>query len=56
MKITKTHDLMKLGNCCKSNLKTCCLICNSFKSGKTYEETTPLLLKSIKDRNIRNYN
>ncbi|MDZ7785718.1 MAG: HNH endonuclease [Candidatus Saccharibacteria bacterium] len=34
----------------KDNLKTSCLICNSIKSGKTYEEAAPHLLKSIQDR------
>ena len=38
------------GNHSKENLKTACLICNSIKSGKTYEEAAPLLLKSISDR------
>lgn len=36
----------------KENLKTCCLMCNSIKSGKTYEEAAPLLLKSIQERRI----
>jgi hypothetical protein len=34
----------------KENLKTCCLMCNSIKSGRTYEEVAPLLLKSIQQR------
>lgn len=34
----------------KDNLKTCCLVCNSIKSGKTYEEAAPFLLKSIRER------
>ena len=34
----------------KENLKTSCLICNSIKSGKTYEEAAPYLLKSIQER------
>ncbi len=34
----------------KDNLKTCCFVCNAIKSGKTYEEAAPLLLKSIKER------
>lgn len=40
----------KGGKHTKDNLKTCCLICNSIKSGKTYEEAAPLLLKSIQKR------
>ena len=34
----------------KENLRTCCFMCNSVKSGKTYEEAAPLLLKKIKER------
>jgi len=34
----------------KDNLKTSCLVCNSVKSGKTYEEAAPLLLKSIREK------
>ncbi|OGX18109.1 MAG: hypothetical protein A3K83_00235 [Omnitrophica WOR_2 bacterium RBG_13_44_8b] len=34
----------------KDNLKTCCFICNAIKSGKTYEEAAPFLLKSIRER------
>lgn len=37
----------------KENLKTCCLQCNSIKSGKTYEEAIPYLLKSIQERKAR---
>lgn len=40
----------KGGKHTKENLKTCCLMCNSIKSGKTYEEAAPLLLKSIQER------
>ena len=35
------------------NLKTACLICNSVKSGKTYEEAAIPLLRSIQDRKSR---
>lgn len=42
------------GNHSKENLKTSCLICNSIKSGKTYEEAIPFLLKSIQERRKRN--
>lgn len=40
----------KGGKNTKENLKTACLICNSIKSGKTYEEAAPFLLKSIQER------
>jgi hypothetical protein len=43
----------KDGKHTKTNLKTCCLICNSIKSGKTYEEAAPLLLKNISERRVR---
>jgi hypothetical protein len=39
----------------KENLKTCCFICNSIKSGKTYEEAAPFLLKSIQERKARSH-
>ncbi len=35
------------------NLRTCCLVCNSIKSGKSYEAAAPLLLKSIQERRAR---
>ena len=40
----------------KENLKTSCLVCNSIKSGKTYEEAAPFLLKSIQERRARKNN
>ncbi len=43
----------KHGDNSKDNLKTCCLVCNGVKSGKTYEEAAPLLLKSIQERRAR---
>ncbi len=43
----------KGGKHTKENLKTSCLVCNSIKSGKTYEEAAPFLLKSIKERRAR---
>ena len=43
----------KGGDNSKDNLKTCCLVCNGIKSGKTYEEAAPLLLKSIQERRAR---
>lgn len=44
----------KGGGHTKENLKTSCLVCNSIKSGKTYEEAAPFLLKSIQERKARN--
>jgi hypothetical protein len=35
------------------NLRTCCLMCNSIKSGHAYEEVAPLLLASVRDRRKR---
>ena len=35
------------------NLFTSCLVYNSVKSGKRYEEAAPLILKSIRDRTAR---
>jgi len=43
----------KDGKHTKENLKTCCLVCNSIKSGKTYEEAAPYLLKSIQERRAK---
>ena len=37
----------------KENLRTCCLICNSVKSGKSFEEAAPLILKSMQERRQR---
>lgn len=37
----------------KENLRTCCLVCNGIKSGKTFEEAAPFLLKSIRERKLR---
>lgn len=46
----------KGGDNTKNNLKACCLLCNGIKSGKTYEEAAPLLLKSIKERRSKSIN
>lgn len=46
----------KGGKHTKDNLKTSCIVCNSVKSGKTYEEAAPYLLKSIQDRKARTHN
>ncbi len=43
----------KGGDNSKANLKTCCIICNSIKSGKSYEDAAPFLLKSIRERKAR---
>jgi uncharacterized protein YacL (UPF0231 family) len=43
----------KGGKHTKDNLKTSCFICNSIKSGKTYEEAAPFLLKNIQERKVR---
>lgn len=37
----------------KDNLKTSCLLCNSIKSGKTYEDAAIFLLKDIQQRRSR---
>jgi len=39
----------------KENIKTSCLTCNSIKSGKTYEEAAPFLLRSIQERKARSH-
>jgi HNH endonuclease len=44
------------GTHAKDNLRTSCLMCNSIKSGKTYEEAAPLLLRSIQERRVRRQN
>lgn len=46
----------KGGKNTKDNLKTACLTCNSIKSGKTYEEAAPYLLKNIQERKSREIN
>jgi hypothetical protein len=43
----------KNGNHSKENLRTCCLICNSVKSGKSFEEAAPLILNSMQERRQR---
>ena len=43
----------KNGDDSKENLRTCCLLCNGIKSGKTYKDAAPLLLKSIQERRAR---
>jgi hypothetical protein len=41
------------GESTKENLRACCLICNSIKSGKAYDAAVPLLLESIRKRRLR---
>ena len=43
----------KSGAGTRDNLRTSCLLCNSFKSGKSYEAAAPLLLRSIQKRRAR---
>jgi hypothetical protein len=38
------------------NLRTCCLMCNSIKSGRAYEEVAPMLLESLRERRARRPN
>lgn len=45
--------ISKTGNNSAGNLKTCCLICNSLKSGKTFEEAAPLILRRIQEGRAR---
>lgn len=41
------------GDNSKENLRAACLMCNSVKSGRSYEEAAPLLLTSIVQRRSR---
>ncbi|MDP4039004.1 MAG: HNH endonuclease signature motif containing protein [Candidatus Pacearchaeota archaeon] len=45
----------KGGKHTKDNLKTSCLVCNGIKSGKTYGEAAPFLLKSVQERKARSH-
>lgn len=38
------------------NLATCCFICNSIKSGRTYEEAAPELLQALRGRRAQTPN
>jgi hypothetical protein len=40
----------KGGDNSPENLKTSCIICNSIKSGKTFEEAAPLILRRLQER------
>lgn len=37
----------------KANLRTACLVCNGVKSGKSFEEAAPAILRSIQERKKR---
>lgn len=61
-KVTKDNSTIdhyvpqsKGGNHSKANLRTCCLACNSIKSGKLFEEAAPFILKSIQERRQRQH-
>jgi hypothetical protein len=43
----------KAGGNDADNLRTCCLMCNSIKSGRTYDEVAGLLLASLRNRRQR---
>lgn len=45
--------ISKGGSDSPENLVTCCLVCNSIKAGKTYEEAAPVLLASVRERRRR---
>lgn len=49
--VTLDHFIPKCagGTNQKENLRTACLLCNSIKSGKTFEEAAPLLLSRVKE-------
>lgn len=42
------------GSHSKANLRTACLVCNGVKSGKSFEEAAPFILRSIQERRERN--
>ncbi|MBL7954023.1 MAG: HNH endonuclease [Flavobacteriales bacterium] len=44
------------GTHAKDNLRTSCLMCNSIKSGKSYDEAAPLILRSMQERRRRKLN
>jgi hypothetical protein len=43
----------KGGTHSKANLRTCCLVCNGIKSGKSFEEAAPFILRSVQVRRRR---
>ncbi len=45
--------ISKGGSDAPENLATCCFIYNAIKSGKTYEETAPAILASLRERRLR---
>lgn len=46
----------KGGSHSKTNLRTACLVCNAIKSGKSFDEAAPFVLKSIQERKQRKNN
>ena len=44
----------KGGEHSKDNLRTACLLCNSIKSGRSYEEVAGLILSSVRERRAKN--
>lgn len=44
----------KGGTHAAENLRTACILCNSVKSGRLFEEAAPLLINSIRERKSRN--
>lgn len=47
---------VKNGNHSKENLRTCCMMCNSIKSGKSFEDAAPLILKNMQERRLKKDN
>ncbi len=43
----------KGGTHAKANLRMACLVCNGIKSGKSFDEAAPFILKSIQERKQR---
>jgi hypothetical protein len=43
----------KGGTHSRANLRTCCLVCNGIKSGKSFEEAAPFILRSVQERRQR---
>jgi len=44
---------VKGGTHTKTNLWTCCLVCNGVKSGQSFDEAAPSILRSIQERRQR---
>ena len=43
----------KGGTHSRANLRTCCLVCNGIKSGRSFEEAAPFILRSVQERRKR---